>query len=204
MGLLNGAMSVRRFEVLGTPPKNFENDYVDAFHDNAFRTNTDVLSEEIRCGWSTIHNLLDQDFSDFERWYAEPYIFAMMRIDKKTVPANYMRAMVKQKMEDWCAANSKDRVPAKVKREIKETTKNDLLSKTLPKVKTVEFCWNVQEAYLILHTSSKTVIEQFIKLFFESFGLGLDLFYPSHFIGDTQKRAALESQSMSDITFVGE
>ena len=204
MGLLKGAMSVRRFQVLDSPPEKFILDYVDAFHDHAFRSTSDVLSEEVRCGWSTIHNLLDQDFSDIDRWYAEPYIFAMMRVDKKSVPSNYLRAKVKQKVEDWCAENNKERVPAKVKREIKETIKNELLSKTLPKVKTIEFCWNVKENYLILHSTSKSAIEQFYKLFFETFGIGLDLFYPSLFIPNTRERGALESASMSDVTHKGE
>jgi DNA recombination-dependent growth factor C len=204
MGLMSGGMSVRRFHVLAAPPKFFEVDYIDSFQDYAFRSNTDVLSEEIRCGWSTIHNLLDQDFSDSTRWYVEPYIFAMMRIDKKTVPSNYFRAKSKQKIEDWCAVNNKDNAPAKVRREIKESVKNDLLSKSLPKVKTVEFCWNVQESHLILHNTSRNVNEQFVKLFFETFGIGLEIFYPSLFVPDDRMRIQLESAHVSDMTFSGE
>jgi DNA recombination-dependent growth factor C len=203
MGLMSGGMSIRRFHVLASPPKAFESDYVDSFQDYAFRSNTDVLSEEIRCGWSTIHNLLDQDFSDSRRWYVEPYIFAMMRIDKKTVPSNYYRAKSNQKIEDWCTANNKEKAPAKVRREIKESVKNDLLSKSLPKVKTVEFCWNVQESHLILHSTSRNINEQFVKLFFETFGIGLEIFYPSLFIPDDRMRVQLESAHVSDMTFSG-
>lgn len=204
MGLMTGAMSIRRFHVMAPPPKMFEVEYVDAFQDHAFRSTTDVLSEEIRCGWSTIHNLLDQDFSDSERWYVEPYIYAQMRIDKKTVPSNYFRAKVKLKEEEWCVANNKEKAPAKVRRDIKESVKNDLLSKTLPKVKTVEFCWNVRESYLILHSTSRNVNEQFIKLFFETFGIGLELFYPSLFVADDRARAKIESAHVSDMTFTGD
>ena len=203
MGLLSGAMSVRRFVVLDKPPQGFAVDYIDSFHDHAFRSTTDVLSEEVRCGWSVIHNLLDQDFSTIERWYVEPYIFGMMRIDKKTVPSNYFRAKVKQKTEDWCLANKKEKAPAKIRREIKEKIKNELLSKTFPKVKTVEFCWNIQESYLILHNTSRTVNEQFIKLFFETFGIGLEPFYPSLFIPNDRTRVAMESAGVSNMTIRG-
>lgn len=203
MGLMTGAMSVRRFHVLEKPPAAFEVHYIDAFQDYAFRSNTDVLSEEIRCGWSTIHNLLDQDFSDSSRWYVDPFIYAQMRIDKKTVPANYFRAMSKQKIEDWCVANNKDKAPGKVRRDIKEQVKNELLSKTLPKVKTVEFCWNVQESYLILHSMSQNMNEQFVKLFFETFGIGLEVFHPSLFIPEDKMRARMESAFVTDMTFKG-
>ena len=203
MGLLNGAMSIRRFVVLDKPPKGFAVDYIDAFHDHAFRSTTDVLSEEVRCGWSIIHNLLDQDFSTIQRWYVEPYIFGMMRIDKKTVPSNYFRAKVKLKIEEWCLANKQEKAPAKIRREIKEKIKNELLSKTFPKVKTVEFCWNIEESYLILHNTSRTVNEQFIKLFFETFGIGLEPFYPSLFVPDNRERAAIESAGVSNMTIRG-
>ena len=126
-----------------------------------------------------------------------------MRIDKKTVPANYFRAMSKQKIEDWCVANNKDKAPGKVRRDIKEQVKNELLSKTLPKMKTVEFCWNVQESYLILHSMSQNMNEQFVKLFFETFGIGLEVFHPSLFIPEDKMRAQMESAFVTDMTFKG-
>ena len=67
MGLLSGAMSVRRFQVEGKPPEDFRITYSKLFMENAFRGSNSSFSEEETYGWTTIHNLLDTDFSDSSR-----------------------------------------------------------------------------------------------------------------------------------------
>ena len=59
MPLLSGAMSVRRFRVVGAIPDGWRDRYRDNLEENAFKDNPIEVGKEEREGWVQIHNLLD-------------------------------------------------------------------------------------------------------------------------------------------------
>lgn len=199
MGLFKGAMTVRRYRVIGDVPEDFRDRYRDALQSNAFRPPLNAMHEGEIVGWTRTQNLLDTDFADLNRWLFNHYLVASLRIDKKVLPAALFKAHLQKRIEEWCQGNQRERCPAKVKEELKEKLTEEMMLKTLPRVQIYEFCWNVVDGWVIFHNTSEGPNDKFRKLFRGTFGLTLAPFSPLDFLGDLPEVAAgLESAGVSD------
>ncbi len=170
MGVLSGTMSVCRFKVVGELGPGWRDELRDQLNAFAFRTPPhDVGKEEVE-GWVQIHNLLDTDFSDFNRWLYNEYVLFALRVDRKRLPARLFKATLEKRCEAWKAERQVEKVPAKVRSELKDALEAEWLARTLPTVGFTEAVWNIHEGWLILHGMSGSVVERFRMRFFRSFG----------------------------------
>lgn len=205
MGFLKGGLTFRRYTVNGEIPSDFRERYQQQLTEQAFAVRPGEGSKLEYVGWTTIHNLLDVDFSNPDRWFIEPHILGMMRLDVKTVPNNLFRAMLEQRCQDWCENNSKERCPARVKAEIKDILKAELISQSLPRVKTVEWCWDLQLNHVYVHNTSESMNERFKNLFYDTFGLTLSPFSPLALLDSCPDVALrLEHTGLSELQVIWE
>jgi DNA recombination-dependent growth factor C len=184
MGILKGALSVRRYRVDGEPPEGFRDSYLAALEAQAFREALSAGHKEERVGWVQIHNLLDTSFADVNLWLYNQYAVFGMRVDKKTLPAKYFKAHLEKRVQAWCEANKKERCPGSVKTELKEALEMEMLQKCLPRVQVYEAGWNVAEGWVIFHNQSELVNDKFRKLFHRTFGLVLVPHDPLDWLAD--------------------
>lgn len=178
MGLEKGTMTLRRYQVLGAAPNDPVSAYRDKLVERSFRDPENNSSADEKVGWTTTFSLLDTDFGPEQRWFLEPYIFASMRVDKKTLPSNLFRAKLKHRLAQYCEENDVKRVPRGERERIKDGLEFSMLAQTLPKVRTVEFCWNIAQGYVIFLSTSSYLNELFQVLFYETFALQLQPFNP--------------------------
>jgi DNA recombination-dependent growth factor C len=141
-------------------------------------------SAEEKMGWVTTHSLLDTDFDLLENWYVNGYVFAQIRIDKKTLPSNLFRAKLEARIQDWLIENNREKIFKKTKDELKDALTFEMMAQTLPKVKAAEFCWNIDKNYVIFLNTSGTMNQKFMDYFYQSFGLSLSPFTPLMFLED--------------------
>ena len=172
MAILKGAMTVRRFKVVGDVSAGSRDRWRDQLQEHAFRDPPQQSWEEAE-GWCQVHNLLDTDFSDFNRWHYDDYVLFALRVDKKTLPSKLLRAHVDKKVEEWCKERNVERAPAQVKRDIKDALSEEWLKRVLPRVRITEACWCVSEEWLLLHSHAESTAERFTKRFHRTFGLEL-------------------------------
>jgi DNA recombination-dependent growth factor C len=199
MGILKGALTVRRYHVEGDVPDDFRDVYRDAFQDHAFRERPQAMIGEEAIGWCQVHNLLDTDFSDLNRWLYNHYVLAALRVDKKMLPAKLFKAHLEKRIQAWCEANSRTKAPKSVKEEIKEALEIEMLNKTLPRVATTEFCWNIVDRWVVVHSTSDKVNDDFRKLFRGTFGLVTTPVSPLDLVADNPQMAGiLEVAGISD------
>jgi recombination associated protein RdgC len=202
MGIVKGALSVRRYRVDGEPPEGFRERYVNALEENAFRDALSPLHKEERVGWVQIHNLLDTSFLDLNMWLYNQYAVFAMRIDKKVLPAKLFKARLEKKVQAWCQQNNRERAPHAVKTELKEALEAEMLGQTLPRVQLYECAWNVTEGWVIFHNQSELPNDKFRKLFHRTFGLVLIPHDPIDFVGDKPDLAeALVGSGASDLRY---
>lgn len=171
MGILKGALSGRRYRIIGEVPETFTDDFIQALNTNQFREPSSPTHKGEAQGWCQVHNLLDVDFSDINLWLYNHYVLIALRVDKKTVPAKLLRAHLQKRMEAWCKQNNRPRVPAAVKEELRETLELEMLQKTLPRVQTWEIVWNLNQQWAVFTNDSELPNERFQKLFLRTFGL---------------------------------
>jgi DNA recombination-dependent growth factor C len=173
MAILSGAMSVRRFRVLGDVPEGFRELYRERLNEFAFRTPASGVGKDEIEGWVQVHNLLDAEFDDFNRWLYNEFALFGLRVDKKVLPARLFRATLEKQCEAWCQERDVERCPASVKSDIKDALEQEWLRRTLPRVGLTEACWNIVGGYLVLHGMSEAVTDRFRKRFHRTFGLKL-------------------------------
>lgn len=199
MGLLKGALTVRRFRVQGEVPDDFRTSYADALNDHAFRDPPSIAQGAETVGWCRVNNLLDTEFNDLNDWLFDRYLMAALRTDKKVLPARLFRAHLDKRIAAWCIEHGRGKAPASVRAELKEALEQEMYARTLPRVAVVEFCWNVVDGWVIFHSTSESANDRFRKLFRTTFGLGLLPFSPLDFLTETPELAQdLELQGISD------
>ena len=184
MGILSGALTVRRFRVVGDLHEGWRDVYRDRLNEFAFKDpGIDVGKEEIE-GWVQVHNLLDTDFSDFNQWLYNDLMLFSLRVDKKSLPAKLFAATLQKRCEAWCAEKDVERCPSAVKTELKEELESEWLKRTLPRVAVTEACWNVGKNYVVLHSLSQGTAERFKKRFHRTFGHKLVPWSPLDWLPD--------------------
>jgi DNA recombination-dependent growth factor C len=184
MGVVSGAMTVARFRVTGELPQGWRETYRDKLEEFAFREPPQGMGKEEVEGWVQVHNLLDNEFGDYNRWlYNDVMIFAL-RIEKKRLPAKLFKATLDKRCAAWCTERGVQRIPAAVKTELKDELEHEWLARTLPSVAVTEGAWHLTQGWFLVHSLSETVAERFRKRFFRTFGLKLIPWSPLDFVGD--------------------
>jgi hypothetical protein len=81
MGILAGAVSARRYHVVGEIEPGWREKFREALDEYAFRDPAIEQGKEELEGWVSAHNLLDASFADTSQWlYNEWAVFAL-RVD---------------------------------------------------------------------------------------------------------------------------
>lgn len=190
MAILSGAMSVRRFRVVGALPEGWREQFRARLEEHAFKDGVEVGKEE-REGWVQIHNLLETSFEDFNKWLYNDLILLALRVDKKALPAKLLKATLEKQYAEWCEENGRKRCPKDVREQKKEALEAVWLKRALPKVATTELCFNHKENYVILHSLSEGAADRVRKRFYATFGLRMVPVGPLDHIGDSQVRERL-------------
>ena len=203
MGMIKGPVTARRYSVLGEPPEGFRISYVEALNAYAFTEPASRTSMEERAGWVLSQNLLDTDFTDLNGWLFNHYAYFHLRVDKKSLPANYFKAHLEKRCEAWCQEHGREKAPRGVKSELKEQLEFEWLQKTLPKVKVLECVWNMAEGTVWFSSLSDKENDRFRKLFHQTFGLQLMPQNPLDLLGDEDLAIDLEQTGGSDLSVAG-
>lgn len=203
MGIVSGAMTVARFRVVGEPPAGWRDTYRDRLNEHAFRDPPQGQGKEEVEGWVQVHNLLDAEFDDFNRWLYNDVAWIALRVDKKRLPAKLFKATLEKKCAAWCAERDVERCPSAVKQEIKEQLEQQWLDRTLPSVAVTEAAWSITHGWLMLHTLSEGTADRFRKRFFRTFGLKLVPWSPLDFLEDRGLVDALLSKAPSPVQLGG-
>jgi len=191
MGIVGGAMTVARFRVEGDLVEGWRDIYRDRLQEHAFKDAPVEQGAEEAEGWVQVHNLLDNDFMDFDRWlYNDVALFAI-RVDKKRLPAKLFQATLEKRCEAWAKERELERVPAAVRSELKDELETEWLARTLPAVSVTEAAWSINGRYCILHSLSEGMADRFRKRFYRTFGLTLVPWSPLEFLEADRVEAVL-------------
>ncbi|MBM4364852.1 MAG: recombination-associated protein RdgC [Deltaproteobacteria bacterium] len=200
MGILKGALSVRRYRVIGELPEGFRDRWIDTLNTHQFREPQSPTHKGEVMGWTQAHNLLDTDFTDLNQWLYDRYAYFALRVDKKSVPAKLLRAHLQKRLEAWCKANNRPKAPAAVREELKEALELELLQKCLPRVQTWEVLWHVNDGWAVFTNDAELPNERFQKLFLRTFGLRAVPWSPLDELTGTEGLAeALASAGTTDL-----
>ncbi len=195
MGLM-GSLTCQRFRVEGQLPEGWREAFRTQLTAFALKEPAKGLQSEEVEGWCRVQNLLHVDFDDYNTWLFGPYAVFALRVDKKALPARLLAATVAIQGEKWAAERGVERVPAAIRKEIRENIEQEWLARALPTVKTVEVAWNVVDGWAVIASHSTTMCDRIRKRFhrtFGTFGMTLVPLSPLDMVADTHQRTALLS-----------
>lgn len=194
MGLLTGRMTCRRFSVEGDVPDNYHDAYAAQLDEYGFREPIDVGSppEEVE-GWVRHDNVMDVDFSDRNTWSYSDYIIFSMRIDTRKIPPKLLTAKTKAAALAWAEEHGVERVPASVLTEIRESVKDALLRRALPKLRVFEVIWNVSGGYVLFSSTADNLCDRLRKRFYRTFGLKLEPSQPHTWLAPGRSEGLLSA-----------
>ena len=198
MGVLKGALTVRRYRVDGEFPEGFRAAYPEFLQAYAFQDPVSKTSKVETSGWVLMRNLLDTDFQDLDAWLVDNYVVFQMRVDKKTLPAGLFKAHLEKREEAWCDEHGREKAPKNVRDELKDQLEFEWLQRALPRVQTTEVAWNLSDGYVLLHSTSTATNDRFRKLFLQTFSLRLVPENPLDLLGDALADA-LEATGGTDL-----
>ncbi len=185
MGILSGGMTVRRFRVEGTLSAGWRENLREQLVNMAFREPPNGQRGEELEGWVQIDDLLGTDFANPNAWLIQPWVVFALRVDKKTLPANLLKATVAKQCREWCEERGAERIPASEKKRLKEELEDRWYSTQLPRVSLVEVAWNVVDQVALVGTTSEKGIERVRTRFHRTFGLELHAWSPLDDLDDT-------------------
>ena len=195
MGLLKGMLTAARFRVDGDLPTDWRERYRDGLLDQAFREPVVRTKGEETEGWVEIHNLLDSDFANHNRWLYHPWALFSLRVDKKRLPANLVRATLEKRCQAWCEERETTSCPAAVRSELKSALEEEWFARMLPTVQVTDVGWNVADKTVLVGSLAEGTLARVRKRFFQTFGLRLVPWSPLDILDDKQQVDALLGSS---------
>jgi hypothetical protein len=99
-----------------------------------------------------------------------------LRFDKKKIPTTFLKLQLINALESLGhgiedEAGRAKKISKKIRDNLKEKMKEELLKATLPAIRLVEILWHLDTNEIWLLSTSASVVEQFEKIFFETFEL---------------------------------
>jgi DNA recombination-dependent growth factor C len=131
----------------------------------------DAMEETERWGWITPEHLFDTRF-EIEKVFRDPYLVFGLRLDKRKVPANLVRALAKLEEQAARAATGKPVGPAK-RREIRERVTEDLMRKVLPSATSYGVVVSPNRGIVWFSNTGQRATEIFETHFEETFEIAL-------------------------------
>ncbi len=172
MGLLSGSFTCRRYQVLHQEGEGFREACLVRLREFAFQEPLSAAKKGETFGWVSVHNLTDIDFTPDKVFYSQYFTFAL-RSDIKRLPSRLFRALLDNECQKWMASTGREKIPAPVKRELRDRLELSLLPRHLPTVSAVEVMWDLSRNELLFFSLSGKVNDTFRKLFSRTFQVHL-------------------------------
>lgn len=178
MGSLSqGSLSFRRYYIkdeIGNPI-DFLGSKSQEISSYRFRGIDQDPEKEISMGWVSIHSLLDNEFNIEDIYFKEHVIFSM-RVDKRIIPTNLFKAHLERTKLNYLEKNNKTKIFKEELQMLKQKLRAELLKTFYPIPYVYDISWNMKTNIVSFYSTSKTLNEDFVELFYSTFKLRLRLF----------------------------
>ncbi|MFT7582175.1 MAG: DNA recombination-dependent growth factor C [Myxococcota bacterium] len=170
MGALSGTLSTTAFYVQGDLPEDFREAYIDSLKKLQFTEVNPSADQEESLGWVNIADPFDTDF-DLNKVVWGSYVMATIRHDLIRLPAAAFKLMLQKRIREYMDDQSKESISKAERENLSDELERELKHRVLPAIRTYDVVWNMDRGVAWLFTTNKKVVELFVDLFEETFGL---------------------------------
>lgn len=197
MGALKGSIAVRRYVVLDPLPQDARRRIVKGLRAHAFMPLDPKSDQDKTFGWVSILDGDDADLQQEKVFFVAPggeQLRAALRTDVLKPPASEVRRQVTARGQQIEASEGRA-LSRREKRLLKEEVSRELRLRAFPRVKLVDWVWDLDASRVYLWSQTKGVNETFLDQFTKSFGLRIEVEGPVRWATDLvepRRVAALE------------
>lgn len=188
-----GSISVRRFQVLGDLPEDFEAMGTNAMRRYAFRPINDEKGERESVGWVNPRRVLDQKWT-WDHVSRSNLVFLALRRDRKT----FSKVLFRARLEELIEKTMKERKIQKLTRQnriaLEEQLSIEMLKETSPTSAFYEMIWDTARGELFSAATSNAAAQPLIDMFEATFDLHLRARFPAIIGADFIAAQGLEDE----------
>jgi DNA recombination-dependent growth factor C len=163
-------MGARRYRIVGNTEEATREDLLVRLQEQVWREPRSATKGGENFGWVAFQNLCDTDLTANKVFFNQYFCFSL-RMDTKRLPARLLRAMLDLRLQAWMRDRNRERVPAAVKKEIKEQLELELFPRQLPNVAAHNACWDMGRGIVWFFQNGNKANEVFRALFAKTFAL---------------------------------
>jgi DNA recombination-dependent growth factor C len=174
MGLLQGALSIRRFLALGPVPGR--DDLCGGLARECYKPFRDGAEEE-KFGWADWRNPLVVP-ADPDWVFQDRFALFALRTDTRRVPPMLLRAHTELRIQRLMKEKDLAFLGREARVSLQDEVKAELLRKVLPTPRVAEVAWDLKEGLLWTTASNAKMREHLTALCMKSFGVELQPMAP--------------------------
>jgi DNA recombination-dependent growth factor C len=172
MGAFQGTLTYRQYRVNEHLPPNWQRTVREGLMEHIAREIDPNSDDERSSGWCDPQFALSPTLS-LEQCMRDEYLFMGMRVDTLTVPKRILTVYCEREERRMMRELNKEALTRYERAEIREKVEKSLRKRTLPSIKSTEVVWNWELGYVRFFSTNKSLNEEFVELFEESFRLTL-------------------------------
>lgn len=196
MGFLSATVTFTRYRVEGELSGNFWKSAVEKMESLKFRENGAGIEND-SYGWVSVRDPYSATTNMDDIAYGN-YLLAAIRVEQRSVPV----AVIKKycSIEEKRVLEEKDikRLPTRVRKEIRDKVRFELLAKTIPVPRIVELLWDISSGQVLLFSCQERNREIAEDLFYRTFEIRLKPVIPYTIAEEFAESQGLE-ESLSSI-----
>lgn len=172
MGLAEGGISYCTYYVDGELPEDYRQLYVQRIGMHGFEKLTPEAEADSTSGWVPIDDIVGQTFQT-GNVFLNQYLVLALRIDKWAIPPLLVKAALKNAERGIKEEQGREHLSRMERGELLDRERARLKRRTLPAVRVVDLCWNLDTNEMRFASASRPVNELFSDLFEKTFGMRL-------------------------------
>lgn len=195
MGALKGSIAVRRYVVLDPLPQNPRARLTKGLRAHAFMPLDPKSDQDKTFGWVSILDGDDADLHPEKVFFVAPggeQLRAALRTDVLKPPASEVRRQVAARGAE-IEANEGRPLSRREKRLLKEEVSRELRLRAFPRVKIIDWVWDLDGARVYLWSQTKGANEVFLDQFTKSFGLRIEVEGPARWAAELAEPRRLQA-----------
>ena len=177
MGFLSASVGFSRYRVNDKLPENFWGWALERLRTAAFTDNVAGVTEWT-FGWVSPLNPLEPSILTMEDIAFGEYLLVTLRVDQRKVAPSLLKRYYLMEEKRILAERDIKRLPARMKREIRERTRLQLLAKTIPVPSTYDLFWNISTGQVLFCSQQQKVQAVAEDLFKKTFDMRLEPLIP--------------------------
>lgn len=125
-------------------------------------------------GWV---DLKDPFFTEFTRaglFYGDAMVALAMRVDTVSIPSSQLKLHLAKRLRDLRLETERESIPKAEAAQVKEDLQAELMRKVVPTIKLYEMVYNTETGRLWFFGKAQGIVQTFMDLFHETFGLYLN------------------------------